>query len=139
MLRMIELIEEALEVCEVRSRKVIDMEMVQNHLVEFLAFHIQRNLIDGRSVDGLDHMARFHVTEQSHLSSDICGKFLFCTAYDNVRMDTGLLEHLDRVLCRLGFQLLGRTEIRNECQMDACKILLRQFPLQLTDSLKERL
>ena len=139
MLRVIQPVEESLEIGKVRLRKVIDMEMAQYHFIKTLAFHVQRNLIDGRSIDGLDHMARLHVTEQCHFSPDFRSKFLFCTAYDDVRMHTGLLKHLYGVLCRLGLQLLGSTEIRNECQMDAGEVFLRKFPLKLTDRLQERL
>ena len=139
MLRMIQSIQETLELCKIRLRKIFDMEMIQNHLIETLPFHVHRNLVNGRSVDGLDHVARLYVTEQSHLSSDIGSKFLFSTANDNVRMYTGLLKHLYRVLCRLGFQLLGCSQVRHQCKVDACEVLLRKLPLQLSDSLKERL
>ena len=43
------------------------------------------------------------------------------------------------MLSRLGLEFLGSAEVRDECQMDCEAVLLGKFPLELTDSLHERL
>ena len=84
-------------------------------------------------------MAGLHVAEQGHFPPDLRCQFLFRAADYHGRMNSGLLQHLYRMLCRLGFQFLGCPEVRNESEVDAGEVFFRHFPLELPDGLKERL
>ena len=84
-------------------------------------------------------MARLDVAEKGDLAPEFRSQFHLCAADYDVRMDTGLLEHLDGVLRRLCLEFLRRAQVRYQSQVYADEILVRQLPLKLTDRLHERL
>ena len=53
---------------QLRSRADFHTDLTQDHLVHLLALQYQRNLVDRRYVDRLDHGILGHVTEQRHLT-----------------------------------------------------------------------
>ena len=80
-----------------------------------------------------------HIAEQSHFLPDFRSKPVLCTTYDDVRLHSALLEHLDGMLGRLGLQFLCRAEIWHQSKVDSHAVLFGKFPLELTHRLDERL
>ena len=84
-------------------------------------------------------MARLDIAEQRHFLAQLRGEFVLGPADYYIRLHTVLLQFLHRMLGRLGLEFLGRAQIRNQGKMYGNAVFLRQFPLQLTHSLHERL
>ena len=61
------------------------------------------------------------------------------TAYDDIRLDTHSLKLFDTGLGRLGLELAGCLDVRNQSYMTENGILMSNFMLELADCLKERL
>ena len=61
------------------------------------------------------------------------------SAYYDIRLDTALLELLDRMLRRFGLEFLRGAQIRHQSQMNGHAVLLRKLPLKLADGFHERL
>ena len=56
----------------------------------------------------------------------------------NIRMYSVLLKHSHRVLCWFGLELFCSAKVWHKCKVYNKTILIRKFPLQLTNSLHKR-
>ena len=63
-------------------------------------------LLNAPGIYALDNMTGF-ITEKRHFAAKIGGKLLFGPADNYIRMHSGLLKSLHRVLRGLGFKLFG--------------------------------
>jgi hypothetical protein len=79
-----------------------------------LCVHIERNLIDAPGIDTLDNMTRLDVAEQGYLATQFIRQGMLGATDNDIGLDTGLLQHLYGVLCGLGLELLGGTQIRHK-------------------------
>ena len=84
-------------------------------------------------------MALTDVAEARNLVADVLREVDFRAADYDVRMDSGLLEHLYGVLGRLCLELFGGFEIWDQSKVDAEEILVRKFPLELSYGFEEGL
>ena len=78
-----------------------------------------------------------YVAEQGDFLAKVQAQFMFGTQHQNVRLDTGTLQFLDRVLGRLGLQLAGGCQIGYISQVYTQGVFA-QFPLQLSDTFQIR-
>ena len=137
--RIFQALQELLPFAQFRLGKVLDLELANGQFVEMLLVHIERHLVDAPRVDALDHVAGPYVAEQRDLAPQLGRERLLRAAHDHVGLDAALLQHLDGVLCGLGFQLLGGFEIGDKGQMNAHTVFFGQLPLQLAHRLDEGL
>ena len=136
---MLKAVQEFLPLGQLGLREVLDLELANGQFVEMLLVHIERHLVDAPRVDALDHVAGPYVAEQRDLAPQLGRERLLRAAHDHVGLDAALLQHLDGVLCGLGFQLLGGFEIGDKGQMNAHTVFFGQLPLQLAHRLDEGL
>ncbi len=138
MLRIVEPADEVLPFDEVGFGS-LNREMVEHQFVESLFLHLERHLVDGVCVDGLDDMPRLHIAEERDFLAEFRREVVLGAADDDVRLHAALLKHLHAVLGRLGLELLGGLEIRHEGEVYRNAVFLREFPLKLTHGLNERM
>ena len=77
-----------------------------------LGMHVQRYLIDAPGIDALDYVTGLYVAEQSHLAAQFIRERMLGAADNHIGLHSGLLQHLYRVLGRLGLEFLGGAQIR---------------------------
>ena len=124
---------------QVGGVEVLYLEFAYNQFVQVLRVHIERYLINAPGVYALDYVSWFHIAEQRDFPADVIRERMFGAADYHVRLYASLLEHLHRVLRRLGLQLLGRIQERHQREMYAHTVLFRKFPLELAHGLYEGL
>ena len=138
-LRVAQPVEEGAPVAQVRLLRIVYAQMLEHHFVELLLFHIERHLVDGPGVYGLDDVTRLHIAEERHFAAYLRSERMLGAAYYYVRMHSRLLKGLHGMLGRLGLELLRGAQVRDIGQMDGGEVILGEFPLQLTDGLHEGL
>ena len=106
-------------------------------LVEMLGVEHQGHVVDRHAVHRLDDGVGSHVAEQRNLAAHLPGNVVLGAEHQHIGLDAELLKLLHRVLCRLGFQLLGSTEEGYIGEMHAAGIVL-ELPAQLSHGLEER-
>ena len=97
--------------------------LAQDNLVEFLLVHLDGHLVDGGHVDRLDNGVGVDVAELGHLAAHGCRYVLLSAENQDVGLDTHRLQLLHRVLCRLGFQLLGSAYVGHISEVYAYALL----------------
>ena len=132
-------VEEGLPAGEFGLVEVLDLEFPDGEFIEMLLMHVQGNLVDAPGVDALDNVAGPDVAEEGDLPAEVLGEGMLGAADDDVGLHTALLERLHGMLGRLGLQFLGGTEVGDQREVDGHAVLLREFPLQLTDRFHEGL
>ena len=101
-----------------------------------LLVHQHRHIIDTFGIDALDHGVRRHVAELGNLLAHRRRNVMLGAEHQHIGLDAELLQLLHRMLCRLGFQLLGCVDIGHIGEMQAEAVVF-EFPAQLTHSFKE--
>ncbi|SCH06300.1 Uncharacterised protein [uncultured Clostridium sp.] len=109
------------------------------HLRQMLLLHSQRSLVEILHIQVLKHMGAGHITEQGNFVLQMVVQRMFAPADDNIRPDPHTLQILHRSLGRLGLQLAGRLNIRNQGHMNQNRVLMAHIVLELTDRLQKRL
>ena len=132
-------VEEGFPAGELGLVEVLDLELPDGEFIEVLLVHVQGDLVDAPGVDALDHVAGPDVAEEGDLPAEVLGEGVLGAADDDVGLHTALLERLHGMLGRLGLQFLGGTEVGDQREVDGHAVLLREFPLQLTDRFHEGL
>ena len=97
-----------------------------------------RHRIDIVDVARLDHGAFAHVAEQAELAPLVAGDRPVGAAQQDVGLDADRAQFLDGVLRRLGLQLPGAGDERQQRQMDVDRVVARQVVAELADRLEER-
>ena len=95
------------------------MKIFENQLIQSV-FHQTAGDLINRELFVLfyDDGSLLQVAEESDLIRVLLAQISFCPNDKNVRLNPDLAELLHAVLRRLGFQLLRRFQIRNECQVN---------------------
>jgi hypothetical protein len=104
-----------------------DVEIFQRQLVHSLLGEVQGHLIDRSHVFGGDHRPLLEIAEERDLALDLVGEEAIGAAQQNVGLDADGEQFLDRVLGRLGLQLLGSTDPRHQGDVHEH----RAFPAEL--------
>ncbi len=117
----------------------LEAEPVDDQLVDLVVDQAQRHLVDRKILVLLfDHGVDRHVAEQGDLFAVLAAERMLGAADEDVGLDADLAELADRVLGRLGLELLGRLEIRHERQVDVEAVLLADVEGELADRLEKR-
>jgi hypothetical protein len=99
----------------------------------------ERDLVDGRHVDALDHRAEVDVAEERDLALHVLGERPLGAADEEVGLDADLHQLAHRVLRRLRLHLAGRRDVRHEREVDEHRVRLPHLVPELPDRLEERL
>jgi hypothetical protein len=97
-----------------------------------------RQRIDIVDVARLDHGVFAHVAEQRQLAPLAMRDRPVGAAQQDIGLDADRAQFLDRMLRRLGLQLAGARNERQQRQMDIDDVVARQFVAQLPDRLEIR-
>ena len=97
-----------------------------------------RHRVDVVDVARLDHRAFAHVAEQRRACAAPPSGSAVGAAEQDVRLDADRAQLLDRVLGRLGLQLAGARDVRQQRQVDVDRVVARQLVAELADRLEER-
>ena len=110
-LRVLNPVEESLPPAQFRRSEIVNLEFADGELVQMLLVHVERNLINAPGIDALDDMAGADVAEQGDLALKFRRQGMLGTADDDVRFDSTLLKHLDRVLRGFGLEFLRCAQV----------------------------
>ena len=94
--------------------------------------------VDVVDVARLDDGGLAHVAEQRELALLVLGDRPVGAAQQDVRLDADRAQLLDRVLGRLGLELAGGRDERQQRQVDVDRVVARQLVAELADRLEER-
>ena len=97
-----------------------------------------RDEVDVGDVLVRDHRLAVDVGEERDLVADVVRELLVRAADDDVRVDTDAAQLVDRVLRRLGLQLAGRVDERDERDVQVEHVLGPDLAPELADRLEER-
>ena len=97
-----------------------------------------RHRVDVVGVERLDHGALAHIAEQRELAPLVLRDRTVGAAEQNVGLDADRAQFLDRVLGRLGLELAGAGDERQQRQVDVDRVVARQVVAELPDRLEER-
>ena len=117
----------------------VNAEFTQNDLVHFLLLKHHRHGIENIAIVVFNNAILTNIAKQRDFSLDFLCKRMFCSAHDNIRLDTDRQHFLNRVLGRLAFQFVRSGKIRHKSYMDEHAILSAIIARKLTDSLQKRL
>lgn len=136
-LGILHLIDESLQRTQVGFLLRRKVELAEHHLVQMLTVHHQRHFVDRRYVDRLHHRVGIHVAEERHLAPELRRERMLGAQHQNIGLQTVLEQGLDRMLGRLGLQLAGSGQVRNERQMNQRRIAGSKLVTQLTHRFDE--
>src|SRR5512135_591243 len=115
-----------------------ELQEIQDQVVQAVLLELKRDFIDALDVNRLDNRVFTDITEERDLLFDVLGKGLLRPAQQDFGLDTDLAQFSDAVLRWLGLDLLSRSDIRDQRQMDIHGIGGAQFLFQLADRLQKR-
>ena len=134
---VVQLVEEVVPLGQVGLATVGGTSLLEDDLVQALAMHHQRHLIDARRVEALSHCVGAHVAKLRHLAA-VGGRHLTLGAkHEHVGLDTHLLQLLHTVLRGLGLELASGLDVGNIGQVNHHAVAAK-LPLELAHRLKER-
>jgi hypothetical protein len=110
---------------------------VADDLVDHLVVEHGRDLVNGVGVETFDDGFRHHVAEQRDLAPLLDRNRAVGAAQQDVRLDADLAEFLDRMLGRLGLQLAGGRDVRQQCQMHVTDVVAALLDTHLADGFQE--
>ncbi len=122
---------------EIRLSGRSDPHLAEHYLVKMLLMHEDGNLVDRRGIAALHNGVWRNIAELRYLATHGWRDFVFGAQDEHVGLYAELLELLDRVLCRLGLQLLGRRDVRHVREVYAQTVGFK-LPTQLADGFEER-
>jgi hypothetical protein len=95
----------------------------------------QRNLVDVIGIDGRDHRALLDVGEQRDLAPLLLGQHVLATTQQHIRLDTDAAQLLDRMLGRLGLDLVRAADHRHQGEVHVHDLVAAQFHAELPNGL----
>src|SRR4029078_2119691 len=113
-----------------------DAERGQYFIVEPGGVIGLRHGVDVVDVPRLDYGALAHVTEQAELAPFHLRGVAVGAAEQDIGLDADRTQFLYRMLGRLGLQLAGARDERQQRQMDVDGVFARQIVLELADRLE---
>ena len=99
---------------------------------------LERHLVDRLGGGRRDDRLHVDVGEQRDLLADLVGDLAVGAEHDAVGLDADAAQLLDRVLGRLGLELAGRGEGRQQRDVDVQDVLAAHVLAHLADRLEER-
>src|SRR5437870_8988226 len=129
--RMPQLAHDLFPLAEGAELLVRKMELVEEDLVQPLARKGELHLVDVLDIERVDHRLLFHIAEERDLFLHLLRNRPLAAAEENVRLNADLAQLLDRVLRRLGLQLLARLDVGHERQMHVDRIAAADFLSEL--------
>ena len=114
-----------------------EAEMAQHFSVEAGLVILERNLVDGRGIEGGDHGLFADVAEQSDLAPRRGRHVAIAAAKQDRGLDAHRLQFLDRMLGRLRLQLACRRDPGQQRQMHEQRPFAPQLVAQLANRLEE--
>ena len=106
--------------------------------VEALAVQHLGDVVDRGRVGGGDHRLLVDVAHQRDLALDALGDLAVGAAHDRVGLDADGAERGHGVLGRLGLQLAGRADVRDERDVQEEAVVAADVVADLTGGLQER-
>ena len=106
--------------------------------VEALAVQHLGDVVDRGRVGGGDHRLLVDVAHQRDLALDALGDLAVGAAHDRVGLDADGAQRGHGVLGRLGLQLAGRTDVRDERDVQEEAVVAADVVADLTGGLQER-
>ena len=115
------------------------VQLLADHGVEALIVKVKRHLIYGRAVLACQNLARGHVAELGDLLAHAVGDLVVGAADNEVGLDAHRAQLLDRVLRRLGLNLMSCGDVGDKGYMHEDHVTCRTFLFELARRLDERL
>ena len=126
-----------LPLAEVR-RLGLDVEVVEEQVVNALGAIHQRHLVDVVDVASGDHRLLRDAGKERDLLADLAVEAALGTAEERVWLDPDAAQLVDRMLRRLGLQLAGVADLRDQRQVQEHAALRAELGVELADRLEER-
>ncbi len=123
---------------EIRRRRALDAEGRKHLVVEAGLMIGLRHRIDVVGVARLDHGGFAHVAEQAELAALLARDRPVGAAEQDVGLDTDRAQLLHRVLRRLGLELAGAGDERQQREVDVDRVMARQVVAELADGRQSR-
>ena len=114
-----------------------EVEQVEQALVQPFAAERQRHLVDGVHVPGLDDALGLQVAEQGDLLAQVRRQGAVAAAQQDVGRDADRAQLTDRVLGRLGLELVGGGDVGHQGEVDVDRVVLAHLLAELPDRLQE--
>src|SRR5581483_5666178 len=114
-------------------RLALDPQMSGEHTIEPLLMQEEGDLVDRLGVRGRDDAGDRHVAEQRDLLLEVPADRSIRTADDGVRLQTEGTKLLHRVLGGLGLELSGRTDERDQGDVDERAAIAPDLVAELAD------
>ena len=117
---------------------VFQSQFFQNNAVQSFFLEEERHFVNSAAGFVVDNGSGIYVAEQGNLLLHVIAYCLFCTAYDDIRLNTDGTKFLYAVLCRLGLQFSSRMDIWNQSYVNVENVVaVRNILLNLTNSFQE--
>ncbi len=120
------------------ARRGVDAEVVEYDLVHAFGREHNRALVDALDVLGGDDGVDIDVAEEGDLLLHLLRDEMFAAADQDIGLDTDGAQLLDGVLGRLGLELVGGGDPRNQGDVDEQAIVAPLFMAHLADGFEER-
>ena len=122
----------------VRPARRGDAELLDDEPVEPLLLEHGRDEVDVAHVGARDHRLEVDVGEERDLVADVRRQLLTRPRDDDVRVDSDTPQLVHGVLRRLGLQLAGGVDERDERHVQVQHVLGPRLAAELADGLEER-
>ena len=123
---------------QIRFRR-IDAQKLQHLVVQMFRVQKQRHLIQAAGVLIFKYAVLGHIAEHTDLCAHFFGNGAFGPANQNIRCDAQPGQFLHAVLGRLGFQFVGRVQVRYQRHVDIQAVVPSHLGAHLADGLQKRL
>ena len=112
--------------------------MSHHDVVQRLLVQQQRNPVDVVGVDRRDHRAFLDIGEQRDLAALLVRQHRLAAAQQDIRLDADRAQLLDRMLRRLGLDLVRTADHRHQRQVHVDDVVAAELDAELADRLEER-
>ena len=123
---------------EVRALGVGEIEATSHDAVESRVAHRQRHLVDRARVHGRDDGVLVDVRLQRHLLAQALVELTVAAQHEHVGVDADAAQLAHRVLGRLGLQLVGSSDVRDQRAVDVADAVAADVVTHLAHGLEER-
>ena len=120
------------------GRRVLQAEEANHKVVHALFLQGEGQFVDGIHVAALDHGFDRDVAEHGNLVAQASLQRVVATAHEDVGLDTDLAQLGDGLLSRLGLELAGRLQVRDQGDMDKNAIVRPDLEGELAHRFEER-
>ena len=117
----------------------IEAELAADFFVEPFAREHERHFVKRARGGVLNDALGFHVAEKGDLAADLFGDRHVAAANEDVRLDAEAQKLLDRMLRRLGFELVASRDLHDQRDVDIQNVLAPFFRADLANGLEEGL